>query len=82
MKRLASAVIALPALAVLSAPASARMTLAEFPGAGRALEELLEHVHKHKHKKLTVVLTGAGNNGASTSATTPTGTPSGSIQPK
>jgi hypothetical protein len=82
MKRLATAFVALAALAFLSAPASARMTLAEFPGAARALEELLEHTHKQKHKKLKVVVTGAADNGASTSTTTPTGTPSGSIQPK
>ncbi|MEA2839916.1 MAG: hypothetical protein QOF41_1246 [Methylobacteriaceae bacterium] len=82
MKRLATAFVALAALAFLSAPASARMTLADFPGAARALEELLEHAHKQKHKKLKVVVTGAGDNGASTSTTSPTGTPSGSIQPK
>jgi hypothetical protein len=82
MKRLASAVVGLAALAALSLPAFARATLADFPGAGRGLEELLEHVHKHKHKKLKLVVTGAGDNGGSTSTTTPTGTPSGGIQPK
>jgi hypothetical protein len=82
MRKVATALAALAALAVLSPPASARMTLADFPGAARALEELLDHVQKHKHKKLKVVVTGAGDNGGSTSTTTPTGTPSGTIQPK
>jgi hypothetical protein len=82
MKRLATAFVALAALAFLSASASARMTLADFPGAARALEELLEHVNKHKHKKLKLVVKGGDDSGsASTSTPTPTGTGSGTIQP-
>ncbi len=86
MKRTGLLLAALAVAGFASAPALARVTLADFPGGEEAIERLLEHVHKKKHHKIVVKRAGVddpapGGNGSGGTTPTSTGADT-SVQPK